>query len=178
MIKAGRGRVRVLWMDEARIGQQGTLTNRWALRGSRPTAVGQTRYQWVYLYAAVEPKTGFSSAILAPHVDTGTMSSFLRVLSSELDPGDLAVLIMDQAGWHKAKALEVPGNITILYLPPYAPELNPVENLWGYLRSHFLSNRAYQGYDHLLQATGQAYRSLTPEILRGVCRCEYAERSL
>jgi transposase len=178
MRHAGRGRVRVMWMDEARIGQQGTLTSTWAPRGSRPTAVKQTRYEWVYLYAAVEPKTGFSSALLAPHVNTGTMNAFLRVLSGEVDPGDLVVLIMDQAGWHKSGALEVPDNIVILYLPPYSPELNPVENLWGYMRGHSLSNRACAGYDHLLQAAGDAYRAITPEVLRSVRRCDYAERAL
>jgi transposase len=178
MRAAGQGRVRVMWMDEARIGQQGTLTTQWAPRGSRPTAVKQTRYEWVYLYAAVEPATGFSSALLAPHVNTCTMNAFLEVLSREVDPGDLVVLIMDQAGWHKAKALVVPDNIVILYLPPYSPELNPVENLWAYLRSHYLSNRAYEGYDHLLDATGTAYRALTTEVLRTVCRCGYAERKI
>lgn len=178
MRAAGSGRIRVMWMDEARIGQQGTLTTRWALRGSRPTAVKQTKYEWVYLYAAVEPATGFSSALLAPEVNTGTMSAFLRVLSGEVDPGDFVVLIMDQAGWHKAKALVVPDTIVILLLPPHAPELNPVENLWAYMRSHYLSNRAYDGYDHLREAAGTAYRSLTPDVLRSVCRCDYAERAL
>ncbi len=176
MHEAGRGRVRVMWMDEARLGQQGTTTTVWALKGSRPTAVKQTRYEWVYLYAAVEPKTGFSSALLAPYVNTGTMNAFLGVLSREVDAGDLVVLIMDRAGWHRSKRLVVPKNIVVLYLPPYSPELNPVERLWGYMRSHHLSNRAYEGYDHLLDAAGHAYRSLTPEVLRSVCRCDYAER--
>jgi transposase len=177
MAQAGRGRVRVMWMDEARIGQQGTLTAVWAPTGSRPTAVKQTKYDWVYLYAAVEPATGFSSALLAPHVNTGTMNAFLKILAAEIDPGDVVVLIMDQAGWHKAKALKVPDNIVILYLPPYSPELNPVENLWAFMRSHHLSNRAYDGYDHLVQAAGDAYRALTPEVLKAVCRCGYAERA-
>jgi transposase len=177
MARVGRGRVRVMWMDEARIGQQGTLTTVWAPTGSRPVAVKQTKYEWVYLYAAVEPATGFSSALLAPHVNTGTMNAFLKVLAAELDPGDVVVLIMDQAGWHKARALRVPDNIVILYLPPYSPELNPVENLWGYMRGHYLSNRAYDGYDHLVTAAGDAYRALTPDVLKSVCRCGYAERA-
>ena len=177
MRRAGRGRLRVLFMDEARIGQQGTLTTVWAPKGSRPAAVKQTKYDWVYLFAAVEPATGFSSALLAPHVNTGTMNVFLDILSGEVDPGDCVVLIMDQAGWHRARALRVPDNVVILYLPPYSPELNPVENLWGYMRSHHLSNRAYDGYDHLLQATGEAYRALTPDLLRSVCRCDYLQRA-
>ena len=166
-------RLRVFFMDEARFGQQGTLTRVWARKGSRPTAVKQTRYEWVYLYAAVEPATGHSVALQAPHVNTATMSVFLRMVSEDLGPDDHAVLIMDQAGWHRARALAVPDNITILYLPPYSPELNPVENLWGYLRSHYLSNRAYDGYDHLLAAGAEAWQDLTPERLQSVCACPY-----
>jgi len=67
----------------------------------------------VYLYAAVEPATGVSVALQAPRVNTGTMSVFLKMLSAELGPMDHAVLIMDQAGWHRSRALRVPGNITI-----------------------------------------------------------------
>ncbi len=174
MRAAGRGRV--MWMDEARIGQQGTLTTVWAPTGLRPTAVKQTRYDWAYAYAAVEPATGFSSAFLAPHVNTSTMNVFLEVLAREVDPGDFVVLLMDQAGWHKARAVAVPDNIVILFLPPYASELNPVENLWGYMRSHILSNRAYEDYDHIVRDVGRAYRCLTPDVLRCVCRCDYAER--
>lgn len=166
-----------MFMDEARIGQQGTLTNKWAPTGSRPTAVKQTKYEWVYLYAAVEPATGFSSAITAPEVNTETMAAFLGVLSREVDPGDFVVLIMDQAGWHKSRALRVPDNIVILFLPPKSPEINPVERLWHYMRSHYLSNRAYDDYNHIRDATGEAYRALTPEVLRSVCRCEYIERA-
>lgn len=172
------GRVRVMFMDEARIGQQGTLTNVWALKGSRPSAVKQTRYEWAYLYAAVEPATGFSSALIAPSVNTGTMNAFLGILSREVEPEDFVVLIMDQAGWHKSGKLRLPDNIVILLLPPKSPEINPVERLWHYMRSHYLSNRAYDDYDHIRRATGEAYRALTPDVLRSVCRCEYIERVL
>ena len=165
--------LRVYFMDEARFGQQGTTTRMWARTGSRPTAVRQTRYEWVYMYAAVEPATGHSVALQAPWVDTSMMSTFLSMVSEELGAKDHAVLIMDQAGWHKAKALKLPKNITILYLPPYSPELNPVENLWGYLRSHYLSNRVFDDYQHLLDAGAAAWQSLTPETLRSVCACQY-----
>ncbi len=167
------GNVRVFFMDEARFGQQGTLTKIWARIGTRPTAVKQTRYEWVYLYAAVEPKTGASVALQAPHVNTGTMNVFLQMCSDELGPKDHAILIMDQAGWHKARKLVVPDNITILLLPPYSPELNPVERLWAYMRSHYLSNRAYENYKHLLDAGAAAWQKLTPELLRSVCACTY-----
>jgi transposase len=99
------GRVRVFFMDEARFVQQGTLTRIWAPTGSRPTAVKQTRYEWLYLYAAVEPATGASVPLLAPDTNTGTMNAFLAMMSRSLEPLDHAVLIMNQAGWHKSRAL-------------------------------------------------------------------------
>lgn len=164
-------------MDEARFGQQGTLTNVWARRGSRPVAVKQTKYEWVYLYAAVEPSTGESAALVAPNVNTGTMNEFFKILAEERKDGEQFVVVMDGAGWHKSKGLELPEGVTVLLLPPYSPELNPVENLWHYLRSHYLSNRAYDGYDHLFDATTEAYRKLTPEVLRTVCACPYLTRA-
>jgi transposase len=164
-------------MDEARFGQQGTITDVWARTGSRPRAVRQTRYEWVYLYAAVEPASGESAALVAPHVNTGTMNAFLKILDRERRDDEHFVLIMDQAGWHKSRELKLPEGITVLLLPPYSPELNPVENLWHYLRSHYLSNRAYEDYDALLAAGTEAYRKLTPEVIKSVCRCTYLERA-
>ena len=164
-------------MDEARFGQQGTITNVWARTGSRPRAVRQTRYEWVYLYAAVEPVTGESAALMAPNANTGTMNAFLRILDQERKVDEHFVLIMDQAGWHKSRGLKLPDGITGLLLPPYSPELNPVENLWHYLRSHYLANRSYDDYDALLNAGTDAYRVLTPEVIRSVCRCGYLERA-
>ena len=171
------GRTRVFCLDEARLGQQGTLTRVWAPRGSRPAAVKQTRYEWVYLYAAVEPATGESVALLAPNVDTGTFNVFLRMLAAAVRPGEHVVLVMDRAGWHRSKALRLPPCVTVLLLPPYSPELNPAENLWHYLRSHHLSNRAYDDYDHLLDAGTAAWRALTPEVIKSVCACPYLERA-
>ena len=164
-------------MDEARFGQQGTITNVWARTGSRPRAVRQTRYEWVYLYAAVEPARGESAALVAPYVNTGTMNAFLQILERERKSDEHFVLIIDQAGWHKSRDLKLPDGITVLLLPAYSPELNPVENLWHYLRSHYLSNRSYEDYDALLAAGTDAYRKLTPEVIKSVCRCPYLERA-
>ena len=172
------GQTRIFFMDEARFGQQGTMTRIWAPTGSHPTAVKQMRYEWLYLFAAVEAATGASVALQAPYANTETMNVFLEMLSVELASKEHAVLIMDGAGWHKAKKLVVPQNITILHLPPYSPELNPVERLWAYLRSHYLSNRAYKDYKHLLDAGAQAWQQLTPQLLRTVCACTYLSHEI
>ncbi|MDP7179458.1 MAG: IS630 family transposase [Verrucomicrobiota bacterium] len=162
--------VEVWFQDEARIGQQGTLTNVWGRRGSRPTAVKQTEYEWIYLFGAVNPLTGESSALLAPTVNTGYMNAHLRFISQAAGDDKHVVLVLDQAGWHVAKALEIPPNITLLHLPPYSPELNPAERLWAYLKSHYLSNQVFRDYNHLLSAGCQAWNTLSEAKLQTICR--------
>jgi transposase len=82
------------------------------------------------------------------------MNAFLKILDAERRADEHFVLIMDQAGWHKSRKLKWPDGITVLPLPPYSPELNPTENLWHYMRSHYLSNRCYEDYDALLVPNG------------------------
>lgn len=158
-------RVEVWFQDEARFGQQGTLTKVWALTGTRPEQIKQTEYQWVYLYAAVNPVTGASSAMLAPHVNTHYMNAHLRFISEAAGRDTHVVLVLDQAGWHVAKALQVPENLTLLHLPPYSPQLNGVERVWAYQKSHYLSNRIYLDYDDLFEAVKQSWNQLQPERL-------------
>lgn len=179
-MKADHPGKRVRWFvqDEARIGQQGTLTRVWARTGSRPSAVRQTEYEWVYLWAAVEPATGASVAMITPTVDTALMQQFLAGLAGTLAPDEHAVLVLDQAGWHVAKALEVPANLTLLFLPPYSPELNPAERLWAWLRSHQLANRVYADYQELLTATDRAWLSLDADTIKSACACPWIERAL
>lgn len=171
-------RIRWFVQDEARIGQQGTLTRVWARTGSRPTAVRQTEYEWVYLWAAVEPASGASVAMITPTVNTGLMNTFLAGLSGTLASDEHAVLVLDNAGWHVARALRIPDNITLLFLPAYSPELNPVERLWAWLRGHQLSNRVYADYDELLRETDRAWLTLSEPTLRSVCACPWIERAI
>lgn len=138
----------------------------------------QTEYEWVYLWAAVEPATGESVAMITPTVDTALMNQFLAGLSATLAPDEHAILALDNAGWHVAKSLTVPANITLLPLPPYSPELNPVERLWAWLRSHQLANRVYADYDELLRETDRAWLTLDAQIIKSVCACPWMERAL
>ena len=170
--------VQVWFQDEARIGQQGTLTDVWAEKGSRPTAVKQTEYEWCYLFAAVNPLTGASSALVSPTVNTVLMNKHLEFISEEAGPGSHVVLVLDQAGWHVSKALKVPRNMTLLPLPPYSPELNPVERVWGYLRSHYLSNRVYRDYDQLFDETTIAWNRLDQTRLQSVTETAWVRRAI
>ena len=173
------GRHVEVWVqDEARIGQQGTLTRVWAQRGSRPAAVRQTEYEWAYLFAAVNPLTGVSSALIAPTVNTHYMNKHLQFISREAGPEVHVVLVLDQAGWHVAKALKVPKNITLLHLPPYSPELNGAERIWGFMRSHYLSNRIYKDYEELFEAIKTGWNRLDAERLKSLTQTAWIERAI
>ena len=111
--------------------------------------------------------------MLAPTVNTEFMNAHLRFISQELDPDAHAVLVLDGAGWHVAGALQVPDNITLLPLPPYSPELNGMERVWAYLRSHYLSNRVFEDYDHLFAAGREAWNALSEADLRSICHTEW-----
>jgi transposase len=104
-------------------------------------------------------------------VNTDVMNAFLKQFSRELPADVHAALALDRAGWHVAGALRVPDNITLILLPPKSPELNPVENLWHYLRSHFWSNRLYRNWEELKRAATNAWRRvcLVPELVQSVC---------
>ena len=80
--------------------------------------------------------------------------------------------------WHTAKSLALPANVSLLFLPPYSPEVDPVERLWQWLRSHRLSNRAFDDYDHLLSGAAAAWDSLDEHTIRSVCACSWADRAL
>ena len=119
--------VQVWFQDEARFGQQGTLTHVWARRGTRPQAIKQTEYDWIYMYGAVNPRNGDSVALLAPTVNTLVMNHHLRMIGEQVGPGVHVVLVLDQAGWHRSNGLTIPKNVTLLPLPPYSPEFNAIE---------------------------------------------------
>lgn len=129
------------------------------------------------MLAATCAETGQAEGLIAPRLNTGIVNVFLAQLSKTLAANTQAVLVWDGAGYHRANDLVCPSNITLVRLPPYSPELNPVENLWHYLRSHYWSNRKYDTVDALFSAAETAWRStcLTPETIRTVCRAPYAE---
>jgi len=127
----------------------------------------------VYLFAAVNPTTGDSSAMLAPTVNTDYMNEHLRFISEQAGQDQHVVLVLDQAGWHVARALKVPDNITLLHLPPYSPELNPIERVWAYLKSHYLSNRVFKDYDDLFTASRDAWNKLTESNLKSICHAPW-----
>ena len=135
-------------------------------KGQRPPGVADKRFASAYLFAAVRPATGEDFALVLPHVSTAAMSRFLADFAQTLPEDTHAVMVLDQAGWHAAKALRVPENVTLVPLPPYSPDLNPVERVWLYLRERFLSHRLWADYEAVVDACCAAWNALTAEAGR------------
>ena len=147
----------IWFQDEARVGQQGTLTRIWARRGTRPRAPRDRRYLWAYIFGAVCPKMSKTAALIMPRADTQALSLHLAEIAKEVASDAHAVLVLDGAGYHKSAELEVPDNITLIPLPPYSPELNPVENIWQYLRQNKLANTVFEDYDTIVDKCCEAW---------------------
>ncbi len=158
------------------MGQKGRVCHRWFTKGVRPSGLCDQRYTWAHLFAAVQPSTGQGFALVLPEATTRTMQVFLDQFAATLDADEHALMLLDQAGWHVARALAVPGNVTLVSLPAYSPQLNPVERLWLYLRERHLSHRLLDGYDAIVDACCAAWNQLTPERLRSLTNYSYLQQ--
>jgi len=148
----------------------------WARRGSRPRQPADQRYESAYLFGAICPARGTGAALAMPYADTEAMQLHLDEVSRAVRRGAHAVLLLDRAGWHTSRRLVMPKNITPVFLPSRAPELNPVENIWQYLRQNWLSNRVFETYDAILVAACEAWRNLlaNPGAITAIGRRDWA----
>lgn len=148
-----------MFMDEARFGRISDVRRCWAPSGIRPCVPSQIVREYTYAYAAVCPFDGHLDALILPEVNTEAMSIFLEELSRN-HRDEQIVLILDKAGWHTAANLTIPDNITLHWLPPYSPELNPVEHLWDELREKWFRNRYFASLDAVEDQLAEALKFL------------------
>ena len=147
--------VQVWAQDEARYGLIPTVRRTWACIGKRPPANGRRRYQWGYMYGFVEPETGRLFNLFADAANTYVMSAALQEFAefAGLGPQRHAVLVLDNAGWHRSHDLEIPEGIHLCFLPAYSPELQPAERIWP-LINEVVANRAYRSLEELEVVVG------------------------
>jgi len=157
------GRVEIWFQDETRIGQTGRTCRRWFEKGVRPRGHRDLRHQALYLFGAVCPARDEAVELVLPDVSTVAMQALLDELSKAVDQDAHALVIMDRAGWHCAKTLMVPDNLSLAFLPPYSPELNVIERVWLYLKERYLSLRVWPDYDDILDAVCKAWNKLLDE---------------
>ena len=126
-------KLRLFAFDEARFGLKSWHRRRWCPKGHRPPWVVQDKYEWLWLYSAVEPLTGESFSLYLPRLDGTCLQVFLNHLST-VHPADPLLLVMDQASSHRSTRVDWPDNLQPLLLPPYSPQLNPAERWFEELR--------------------------------------------
>lgn len=143
------------------------------MRGERPPGLSDRRFHSAYIFAAVRPATGEEFCLVLPRVSTAAMTRFLTDFAATVPADNHAVMVLDGAGWHGARALNVPDNITLVPLPAYSPDLNPVERIWLYLRERYLSHRLWDDYEAVVDACCRAWNALTAEPGRIQCLCDY-----
>ena len=138
--------------------------------------VRDVRYDSAYLFGAICPDRGVGAAIM-PAVNTEAMNEHLKEISTQVAAGAHAILICDNAGWHQTGGdLKVPDNIALLALPPYSPELNPMENVWEYLRANKLCSLVWDSYEAIIAACKAAWDCLIqdPNCIHSIGRREWA----
>ena len=161
-----RTSIEVWFQDEMRVGQKNSLVYQWANKGSRPRQPKDQRYENAYVFGAVCPGRDTGVALIMPQADTEAMQAHLDAIGRAVAPGAQALLILDKAGWHTTRKLELPGNVTLVPLPPACPELNAAENIWQYLRQTYLANQVFDNYTAILDACQDAWRKLLAEAGR------------
>jgi len=154
------GQIEIWFQDEARVGRKNKITRRWAKRGTRPGAPHDQRTASTHIFGAVCPKEGKGAALVLPACNTEAMNLHLAEIAKTIASGAHAVLLADQAGWHMSAQLVVPPNITILAPPPKSPELNPMENIWRFMRDNWLSNHIFKSCEDILEHCCEAWSKL------------------
>jgi transposase len=137
-----------MFQDEARFGRISDTRRCWCPKPIRPLCYAMVTQEYTYAYAAVSIADGQLDSLILPHVNAENMQIFLEEVASR-HPKDRIVMALDGAGWHQSKALALPSNLRLLQLPPYSPELNPVEHLWDELREKSFHNRVFRSLDTL-----------------------------
>jgi len=162
----------IFFFDEGRFGLQSSISRIWAKRGEPVQVKVRQGYKGFYIYSCVSPHCGESFSLFLPEVNTDMMNIYLEELLEEYPDKDI-IIILDQAGWHKAKDLKVPQNITLMFLLPYSPELNPVEKLWQWLRKEVTHNNLFKTLEALMDALEKEFREMIPQKFVQLCHCSY-----
>ena len=176
---ARRGRrLRIMFADEARFGRINRPRPCWAPTGTRPEVAAQLIREYIYLYGAVSPKDGICVYLIMPTSNTACFQVFLDVLAQKFARHDI-MLVLDGAPNHRCGNLAVPKNITLLYLPPYSPELNPKENLWDEIREKIFKNYALKSIDAVRAKLRHAilYIERNPKLVKSITSFPYIVNS-
>jgi transposase-like protein len=137
-----------MFEDEARFGRISDPQRCWAPAGVRPTVPAQIVREYEYAYAAVSPHDGVLDTLVLPEVNAEAMGMFLAEVAQR-HADEFLVMVLEGAGWHKAKRLQLPTNMRLIPLPPWSPPLNPAEHVWDEVREKWFANRRFESRGQL-----------------------------
>lgn len=159
------------------MGQRGTVTRVWAIKGTRPRAIRQQQFEYAYIFGAVCPERDVAVGLVLPSVNSHAMKVHLQHISAQVPAGKHAIIVLDRAAWHTTKKINGFKNISLLPLPAASPELNPVEQLWQQLRDRELSNRCYEDYEDIVKSCCEAWNNYVdvPNTIRKLCTRQWAK---
>lgn len=168
-----------MFQDEARFGRISDTRYCWACRPMRPMVKAMLTHQYTYAYGAVSPLDGRFDSLVLPHVNTECMQLFITEIAQRY-PDENIVMVIDGAGWHQSKGLKPPENLRLHFLPPYSPELNPLEHIWDELREKYFHNQAFESLDALEEQLLAGLRHLeqVPEIVKSISAWEWVLNSV
>lgn len=154
-----------MFEDEARFGRISDPRRCWAPPGVRPEVSTQFVREYEYAFATVSPQDGLLDTLVLPTVNTEAMNIFLAEVSRR-HAEEFIVMVLDGAGWHKARRLLVPANMRLLFLPPWSPQLNPVEHVWDEVREKWFTNRVFASLNAVEEQLITALKTLEEDSPR------------
>lgn len=160
-------KIRLMYQDEASFGRINKPKHCWCPKGMRPCVPCHHIREYRYIYGAVDPHFGDSHFFVAKKCNTENMNSFLGELSEKFE-NDYIILVVDGASWHKAKALKIPKNIEFIFLPPYTPELNPIEQIWAWIRLHGFRNEVFASLLEVMNRLDSTINLLSHDIIKSI----------
>ena len=156
-----------MFQDEAGFGRINKPKYCWCRRGIRPSVPCHHIREYRYAYGAVEPLTGESCFLMLPYCNSVCMNIFLKHLSKQY-PNEIILLCCDGAAWHISGTLIIPKNIRLYYIPPYTPEMNPIEQIWRELRRIGFRNEVFETLDKVVDRLCSVVCDLTVDVIRSV----------
>lgn len=156
-----------MFQDEAGFGRINKPKYCWSEKGVRPNIPCHHIREYRYAYGAVEPLTGDSFFLVLPYCNTDCMNVFLQELSNAY-PQDSVLLVCDGATWHKAKFLEIPANIKLLFIPPATPEMNPIEQIWKEIRKRGFKNEIFSSLDKVVDRLCNVICDLSNDVIKSI----------
>ena len=159
--------INLYFEDESRYGLLTILRRMITAKGIKPVAPYLHRFDNLYLFGAFSPITGDRHLLEMPHCNSTNFQVFLDHISSQ-QPGEFKILVLDNGAFHHARALNIPPNISLVFLPPYSPELNPAEKMWRYIKDR-ISMIAYNNIQQLQQQLSEVINHITEATIKSIC---------